>query len=60
MWSLGRDAMRHGLRGVLVLGWVGAAFLVVGIFFYPLVYAGVAAMLAAAAWNTVALRRAAR
>ncbi len=32
--------------------------LVVGIFLYPLVYAGIAAMLGAAAWNTVALRRA--
>ncbi len=51
--------MRHGLRGVLVLGWIGAALLVVGIFLYPLVYAGMAAMLAAALWNTVALRRAA-
>ncbi len=59
LWGLGRGAMRHGLRGVLVLGWVGAVLLVVGIFLYPLVYAGIAAMLAAALWNTVALRRAA-
>ncbi len=39
------------------MGWVGAVLLVVGIFLYPLVYAGIAAMLAAALWNTVALRR---
>jgi hypothetical protein len=30
--------------------------LAVGIFLYPLVYAGVAAMLGAAVWNTAALR----
>ena len=59
LWGLGRGAVRHGLRGVLVLGWIGAALLVVGIFLYPLVYAGMAALLGAAAWNTVALRRAA-
>ncbi len=59
LWGLGRGVVRHGLRGVLVLGWIGAALLVVGIFLYPLVYAGMAAMLAAALWNTVALRRAA-
>ncbi len=57
LWGLGRGVVRHGLRGVLVLGWIGAALLVVGIFLYPLVYAGMAAMLGAAAWNTVALRR---
>jgi len=59
LWGLGRGAVCHGLRGVLVLGWIGAALLVVGIFLYPLVYAGMAALLGAAAWNTVALRRAA-
>ena len=59
LWGLGRGAARHGLRGVLVLGWVGAVLLAVGIFLYPLVYTGVAAMLGAAVWNTVALRRAA-
>ncbi len=59
LWGLGRGVVRHGLRGVLGLGWVGAVLLVVGIFLYPLVYAGMAAMLAAALWNTVALRRAA-
>ena len=59
LWGLGRGAVRHGLRGVLVLGWIGAALLVVGIFLYPRVYAGMAALLRAAAWNTVALRRAA-
>lgn len=48
-----------GVPAVLVLGWIGAALLVVGIFLYPLVYAGIAAMLGAAAWNTVALRSAA-
>ncbi len=59
LWGLGRGTARHGLRGVLVLGWVGALLLMVGIFLYPLVYAGIAAMLGAAVWNTVALRRAA-
>ena len=60
LWGLGRGTARHGLHIVLVLGWVGATLLIVGIFLYPLVYAGVAAMLVAAAWNTVALRSAAR
>lgn len=59
LWGLWRGTGRHGLRAVLVLGGVGAVLLVAGIFLGPLVYAGVAAMLAAAAWNAVALRRAA-
>ncbi len=59
MWGLGGGTVRPGLHGGLVWGWVGAAMLVAGIFLYPLVYAGVAAMLGAAAWNAVALRRAA-
>ena len=57
LWGLWRGTERHGLRAVLVLGAVGAVLLVAGIFLGPLVYAGVAAMLAAAAWNAVALRR---
>ncbi len=56
LWGFGRGVARHGLRGVLVLGWIGAVVLVVGIFLYPLVYAGIGTMLAAALWNTVALR----
>ena len=58
LWGLGRGVGRHGVRGVPVLGWTGAALLVVGIFLYPVVYAGVAAMLGAALWNAEALRRA--
>jgi mercuric ion transport protein len=58
LWGLWRGTERHDLRAVLVLGGVGAVLLVAGIFLGPLVYAGVAAMLAAAAWNAVALRRA--
>lgn len=60
LWGLGRGTARHGLRRILVLGWVGAVLLVVGIFIYPLVYAGVAAMLGAALWNTAVLRSANR
>ncbi len=58
LWGLGRGVSRHGLRRVLVLGSLGAVLLMVGIFLYPLVYAGVAAMLGAAVWNAVALRNA--
>ncbi len=58
LWGLWRGTARHGLPGVLVLGGIGAVLLVVGILLYPLVYMGVAAMLGAAAWNAVALRRA--
>ncbi len=58
LWGLWRGTERHGSRGALLLGGVGAALLVLGIFLYPLVYAGVAAMLGAAVWNTAALRRA--
>jgi len=57
LWGLWRGMARHGSRGVLLLGGVGAVLLMVGIFLYPLVYAGVAAMLGAAVWNTAALRR---
>ncbi|MDP9477809.1 MAG: MerC domain-containing protein [Actinomycetota bacterium] len=57
LWGLWRGTARHGLRGILVLGGIGAVLLVVGIFLYPLVYVGVAAMLGAAAWNAVALHR---
>jgi mercuric ion transport protein len=58
LWGLWRGTERHGSRGALLLGGVGAVLLVLGIFLYPLVYAGVAAMLGAAVWNTAALRRA--
>ncbi len=58
LWGLWRGTERHGSRGALLLGGVGAALLVLGIFLYPLVYAGMAAMLGAAVWNTAALRRA--
>jgi mercuric ion transport protein len=58
LWGLGRGAVRHRLRGVLALGSLGALLLMVGIFLYPLVYAGAAAMLGAALWNAVALGRA--
>ncbi len=57
LWGLWRGTERHGSRGVLMLGGVGAVLLMVGIFLYPLVYAGVAAMMGAALWNKVALRR---
>jgi mercuric ion transport protein len=56
LWGLGRGVARHGLRGVLVLGWVGAMLMAAGIFFRPLVYVGAAAMIGAALWNALALR----
>ena len=56
LWGLWRGTARHGLRGVLLLGGAGAVLLAVGIFLYPLVYAGAAAMFGAAVWNTAALR----
>ena len=60
LWGLWDGARRHDLRAVLVLGGVGALLLVAGILLRPLVvYAGAAAMLGAAVWNTVELRRAA-
>lgn len=60
LWGLRDGARRHGLRAVLVLGGVGALLMVAGILLRPLVvYAGAAAMLGAAVWNTVELRRAA-
>jgi hypothetical protein len=44
---------------VLVLGWIGAALMIAGIFSLPaLIYAGAAAMIAAAIWNVLAIRRA--
>ncbi len=59
LWGLGSGVMRHGLRGVLVLGWIGAALMIAGIFSLPaLIYAGAAAMIAAAIWNVLAIRRA--
>jgi len=56
--GLWRGTERHGPRGALLLGGVGAGLLVVGISLYPLVYAGAAAMLGAAVWNTAVLGRA--
>lgn len=58
MRGLGRGVGRHGLRGVLVLGWAGAVLLVVGIFLSALVYAGVVALIGAALWNGAALGKA--
>ncbi len=58
LWGLWRGTAQHRLSGVLALGWVGALLLVAGIFLYPLIYVGVAAMLGATVWNTAALRRA--
>ena len=59
LWGLVRGTVRHRLRGVLVLGSLGAVLLIVGIFLYPLLlYAGAAAMLGSAVWNAVALRNA--
>ena len=61
LWALGRGTARHGLGAVLALGSLGAVLLMVGIFLSPpVVYAGVATMLGAALWNTVALGRAHR
>ncbi len=58
LWGLGSGVARHGLRGVLVLGWIGAALMVAGIFSLPaLIYAGAAAMIAASIWNVVAIRQ---
>jgi mercuric ion transport protein len=58
LWGLWDGVRRHGLRAVLVLGGVGALLMVAGILLQPLiVYAGAAAMLGAAVWNTVALRQ---
>lgn len=61
LWGIGSGVTRHGLRGVLVLGWVGAALMVSGIFSLPaLIYAGAAAMIAASIWNALAVRQAKR
>ena len=49
---------RHGLRRVLVLGGVGAALMVAGIVFQPLIYVGAAALIGASAWNALVLRQA--
>ncbi len=57
LWGLGRGVGRHGLRGMLVLGWSGATLMVVGVFVQPLlVYVGIAAMVGASLWNALALR----
>jgi hypothetical protein len=59
LWGLGSGVARHGLRGVLVPGWIGAALMLAGIFSLPaLIYAGAAAMVAASIWNTLAIRQA--
>ncbi|MDP8972076.1 MAG: MerC family mercury resistance protein [Actinomycetota bacterium] len=60
LWGLWDGVSRHGLRSVLVLGGIGAALMVAGIVFQPLIYAGAAAMIGAALWNVLALRRAHR
>ncbi len=60
LWGLWDGVSRHGLRGVLVLGGIGAALMVVGIVFQPLTYVGAAAMIGTALWNVLALRQAHR
>ncbi len=58
LWGLWDGVSRHGLRGVLVLGGIGAALMVAGIVFQPLIYVGAMAMIGAALWNILALRQA--
>jgi len=60
LWGLWDGVTRHGLRRVLVLGGIGAVLMVAGIFLRPLLYVGAAAMIGAAIWNVLALRRAHR
>lgn len=61
LWGLWDGVTRHGLRGVLVLGGIGAALMVAVIIFQPLIiYAGAAVMIGASVWNVLALRRAHR
>lgn len=58
LWSLGSGVSHHGMRGVLVLGWIGAGLMLAGIFSLPaLIYAGAAAMIAASIWNALAIRQ---
>ncbi|MBA2784426.1 MAG: MerC domain-containing protein [Rubrobacteraceae bacterium] len=57
LWGLWDGMTRHGLRGVLVLGGIGAALMVAGIVLQPLLYVGAAALIGASAWNGLALRR---
>ncbi len=59
LWSLGKGVSRHGLQGVLVLGWIGAGLMVAGIFILPvLIYAGALVMVSASIWNALAIRQA--
>ncbi len=60
LWGLWDGVSRHGLRSVLVLGGIGAALIVAGIVFQPLIYVGAAVMIGASFWNVLALRRAHR
>ncbi|MGI9049080.1 MAG: MerC domain-containing protein [Rubrobacteraceae bacterium] len=56
VWSLGNGVSRHGVQGALVLGWIGAALMVAGIFILPaLIYAGAATMVGASIWNALAI-----
>ncbi len=58
LWSLGSGVARHGMRGVLVLGWIGAGLMLAGIFILPaLIYAGATAIVAASVWNAFAIRQ---
>lgn len=57
LWGLWDGVSRHGLRGVLVLGGIGAVLIVSGIVFQPLIYVGAAALIGASAWNALALRQ---
>lgn len=58
LWGLGSGVARHGFQGILVLGWIGAALMVGGIFSLPaLIYMGAIVMLGASAWNALALRQ---
>lgn len=58
LWSLWTSRTRHGKRGpfYLGLGSAGVAFAALW-FFIPLSYAALAAFVAAAVWDIVALRR---
>jgi mercuric ion transport protein len=58
LWGLWDGVSRHGLRRVLVLGGIGAALMVTGIVFQPLIYIGAATLIGASAWNALALRQA--
>lgn len=59
LWSLGSGVSYHGMRSVLVLGWIGVGLMLAGIISFPaLIYAGAAAMVAASIWNALAIRQA--